>query len=124
MTRAALSVYMYALYQITGVCLPLLVIPDIALGMFGVDSGDGVWIRFVGLLAGIIGAFYVGAVLTRFRPMLAWSVPARYVTSAFMAGIVAAGMAAPGLLFLAAFDALCGSITWVAIRADQEAGLG
>lgn len=123
MTRAALSVYMYGLYQITGVCLPLLVIPDIALGMFGVDSGDGVWIRFVGLLAGTIGAFYIGAVLSRFQPMLVWSVPARYASSAFMAAVVAAGMAAPALLIFSAFDALCGSITWVALRADQEAGV-
>ncbi len=120
MTRAQLSVYMYGLYLISGVCLPLLLIPHFALGLFGLSAGDDMWVRFVGVLAGVIGAFYVAAVLTRTDIMLGWTVPSRYVTAAFLCTMVAMGNAGVALLIFAAMDALAASITWIAIKADAE----
>lgn len=121
MTRAALSVYMYGLYLVTGVGLPFLLVPHLTLGLFGMSAGDDLWIRFVGLLAGTVGAFYVAAVLTHTDRMLAWSVPARYASATFMAVMVALGKAGLVLLAFSAVDALAGSITWLAIRADEDA---
>lgn len=120
MTRAALSVYMYGLYLVSGVGLPFLLIPHFTLGLFSLSAGDDMWIRFVGLLAGIIGAFYVAAVLTRTHILYGWTVPARYVSATFMCFMVAMGKAGLALLIFAALDALTASITWVAIRADAE----
>jgi len=120
MTRAALSVYMYGLYLISGVGLPFLVIPHFTLGMFGMSAGDDMWIRFVGVLAGVIGAFYVAAVLKRVPVFFGWTVPARYVTAGFMSVMVAMGKVGLALLFFAALDALTASLTWVAIRAEAE----
>lgn len=120
MTRAALSVYMYGLYLISGVGLPFLLIPHFTLGLFAMSAGDDLWIRFVGVLAGIIGAFYVAAVLTRTGAMLSWTVPSRYFSAVFMCVMVALGKAGLALLVFAALDALSASITWVAIRADAE----
>ncbi len=119
MTRAALSVYMYGLYLISS-GLPLLLIPHFTLGMFGLSAGAGMWARFVGVLAAIVGSFYVASVLTRTNVFLAWSVPARYATATFMAVMVALGEAGLALLIFAALDALTASLTWVAIRADEE----
>lgn len=120
MTRAALSVYLYGLYLVSGVALPFLIVPHFTLAIFGLSAGDELWVRFAGLLAGVIGGFYVAAVLTRNHPVLGWSVPARYVSATFMAAVAALGMAGLGLLIFAVFDALTASITWVAIRADAE----
>ncbi|MDA7946436.1 MAG: hypothetical protein MPJ78_03055 [Hyphomicrobiaceae bacterium] len=120
MTRAQLSVYMFGLYLISGVALPFLIIPHFALGMFGISAGDGMWVRFVGVLAGILGAFYIAAVLTRTDIMLGWTVPARYATATFLCTMVALGKVGLALLIFAALDALTASITWIAIKADAE----
>ncbi len=120
MTRAQLSVYMFGLYLISGVCLPFLLIPHFTLGLFGLSAGDGMWVRFVGVLAGIIGAFYVSAVPTWTDIMLGWTVPARYVSATFMCAMVALGKAGLALLIFAGLDAMTASITWIAIRADAE----
>jgi hypothetical protein len=119
MTRAALSVYMYGLYLISS-GLPFLLIPHFTLGMFGLSAGDDLWIRLVGVLLAVIGSFYVAAVLTRSDRMLIWTVPTRYATATFMAVMVALGEAGLALLVFAALDALTASLTWVAIRADEE----
>lgn len=120
MTRAALSVYMYGLYLVTGVGLPFLLIPHFTLGLFGLSAGDDMWIRFAGVVIGITGGFYIAAVLTRTHILYGWTVPARYVTASFMCVMVAMGKTGLALLAFAALDALTASITWVAIRADAE----
>ncbi len=120
MTKAALSVYMYGLYLVSGVALPFLIAPHFTLGLFGLTAGDDMWIRFVGVLVGIIGSFYISAVLTRTDRFLAWTVPTRYVSATFLASMVAFGEAGMALLLFASLDALTASLTWVAIRADQE----
>ena len=120
MTKAALSLYMYGLYLITGVGLPFILIPHFTLGLFGLSAGDDMWIRFVGILAGTIGVFYVASVLTRTEAMYGWSVPARYLSATFMAVMVVLGKAGLALLLFSALDAFTGSLTWLAIRADRE----
>lgn len=118
MTRAALTLYMYGLYLITGVALPFLIIPDFTLGMFSLSAGDGFWVRFTGLLSGVVGGFYVAAVLTDTRPVFAWSVPARYLSASFMGVMVLLGKAGIALLLFCALDAVTGTLTWLALRAD------
>lgn len=120
MSKAALSVYMYGLYLVTGVGLPFLIIPEFTLGMFGLDAGDGLWVRFVGILSGVIGGFYIAAVLTRTDNMFLWTVPARYASALFMAVMVVLDYAGLALLLFSALDAFTGSLTWLAIRADAE----
>ena len=120
MTRAALSVYMYGLYLISSVALPFLIIPHFTLGLFGLTAGDELWVRFVGLLAGVLGGFYIAAVLTRTDTILGWTIPARYASASFMAAMTVLGAAGLGLLIFATLDALTASITWAALRADAE----
>lgn len=120
MSKSALSMYLYGLYGIAGVGIPFIFMPDFALGLFGLAAGEGLWVRMVGLLAGIIGAYYVMAVVTDTERLYAWSVPARYVTGAFMAVMVVIGKAGLALLLFAAIDALTGSLTWLALRADAD----
>ena len=118
MTRAALSVYMYGLYFVIMIAPSFLLSPHFALSVFGLSAGDNMWIRYVGVLAGIIGGFYIAGVLTRTTLIYGWSVPARYASAAFLALMVVLGNAGMGLLIFAVLDALTASITWASIRAD------
>jgi hypothetical protein len=118
MSKAALTVYMYGLYLITGVCLPFLLIPEFTLGLFSLSAGDGFWVRFTGVLSGVIGGFYIAAVLTDTRPVFAWSVPARYASAALMGTAVLVGKVGIGFLLFCGLDALTGTLTWLALRAD------
>lgn len=120
MTRAQLNVYIYGLYLVFGISLPFMVIPHFTLGLFGLSAGDDMWIRFFGLLAGIIGGFYIAVVLSRIARALGWTVPARYATAAFMGLMVTLGKTGPALLIFAGLDAITASLTWVAIRAGEE----
>jgi hypothetical protein len=118
MSKAALTLYMYGLYLITGVCLPFLIIPEFTLGLFSLSAGDGFWVRFTGVLAGVIGGFYIAAVLTGTRQVFAWSVPARYASATFMGVAVLVGKVGIGFLLFCGLDALTGTLTWLALRAD------
>lgn len=120
MTRAQLNVYMYGFYFAVGVGVPLILFPHFALGLFGLSAADDMWIRFFGLLALIIGCFYIAAVLARIDRVLGWTVPARYATAAFMGLMAALGKAGPALLIFAGLDALTASLAWMALRAGEE----
>ncbi len=111
---------MYGFYLIGAISIPFVFFPHFALGLFDISAGDGMWVRFVGIFAGIVGAFNVSAVLTRTEIMFGWTVPARYVTATFMCTMVALGKVGLPLLIFAALDALTASITWIAIKADAE----
>jgi hypothetical protein len=121
MKKSALSVYMYGLYQIMGVCLPFLLTPDFALGVFGLSAGDGMWVRFVGVLAGLSGFYFVMAVYHDVERFYGWTVPARFATAGFLLAMVVLGRIGPMMLLFAAIDALAGSLTWAALTAEKSA---
>ena len=118
MSRAAVSVYIYGLYYVSMIAPPFLVFPHFALDLFGLSAGEGIWVRYVGVLTGTIGAIYIAGVLTRTTQLYVWTVPARYVSGIFLALMVMMGEAGLALMLFAALDVLSASITWVAIRAD------
>jgi len=118
MTKTALSVYMFGLYAIFGIGLPFLLIPHIALGLFGMTAGDDMWVRMLGLFVLIMGAYYVMAVKVDFEPFYDWTVPARYSTSLFMAVMAVLGAVAPTILIFASVDAISATLTLLARRHD------
>ena len=120
MKRSALSLYLFALYQITGVFLPFILFPETALGWFGLEAGDGLWVRLVGVLAGIMGTLYIVAVQHDLEIIYWWSVPARYATALFNLSAVVTGLASPALIGFALFDATAGSLTWLALRHEKR----
>lgn len=121
MTKSALNVYMYGLFLLIGIGLPFLVIPHDALSLFGLVAGDGMWVRLVGVLSGIMGAFYIMAVQDDLEPFYLWTVPARLCTAVFHTVMVVLGYVGPGLLLFAFIDALTAALTWLAIRAEARA---
>ncbi len=122
MSKAALSVYMYGLYQITAVCLPFLFFPDFALGLFGLSAGDGMWVRMAGMLAGVSGFYYVMAANADFERFYGWTVPARFATALFLAAMVVLGKTGAMMLLFAGVDAIAGGLTWAALAAGRKGG--
>ncbi len=126
MTKTELSIFMFGLYYIFSIGVPFLFFPHFALGLFGLEAGADGWIRVLGLIIAIMGAYYVAAVRGGVSAFYPWTVPSRYATAALQALLVALGMIGPSLLMFAAFDASTATLTWLARRAEagEEASPG
>lgn len=120
MSKAKLSVVVFGLYLIFVVGLGFMFIPHSLLNLFGLSAGDDFWVRFAGMLATIIGAYYLLAARAEIESFYLWTVPARYYAAAFMVLMVVLGKIGPVLLLFAAIDAASATWTWVATRTTQR----
>ena len=110
MNGAAISLLVFGLYMIFAVGAGFMFAPKFVLDLSGLSAGDGIWVRFVGMLASILGAYYImvaRAGLDRFYP---WTVATRYYAATFMIVIVLLGEMGPGLILIAAIDVV--AATW------------
>jgi hypothetical protein len=105
MSRAATSIYVYSIYLI-GQGLALLVIPNVAMSVFGLPPAQEVWIRVLGYsLLALSGYFWVAArreVTDFFLVSIVFRLGLPLVFGAF----VALGYARPALLLLSPLDVL------------------
>ena len=116
MNGAAISLLVFGLYMIFAVGAGFMFAPKFVLDLSGLSAGDGIWVRFVGMLASILGAYYImvaRAGLDRFYP---WTVATRYYAATFMIVIVLLGKMGPGLILIAAVDVVAATWTWYAVR--------
>lgn len=121
MKNARLSLLVFGFYMTFVVGLGFMVMPMPILGMFGLKAGDDVWIRFVGMLAFIIGFYYVQVVRAGLDQFFPWTVIGRLFAAAFMVLVVLLGMVGPALLLFAAIDAAAAAWTWFAMRSAGPA---
>ena len=89
MNKAQLSLFYFGLYMVFVAGLGFMLIPMFILNLFGLSAGDDVWIRVVGLLASIIGGYYILAVRAGLDRFIPWTVAMRYYAAAFMVLMVA-----------------------------------
>lgn len=121
MKRARLSIWVFGLYMVFVVGLGFMFIPMVILDFFGLSAGDDIWIRFVGMLASILGIYYTLVARTQLDRFIPWTVPTRYYAAGFMVMMVVLGKLESSLLLFAAIDALAATWTWLALRADVAA---
>jgi hypothetical protein len=105
-----------------GLGAELMVAPNLLLWLFRIPATSEVWIRVVGVLAAIIGAYYLLAVRAGLRQLFAWSVPARMAVSIPFGAFVLAGLVPPVLMLFAAIDFAGAAWTWSALRRETDAG--
>jgi hypothetical protein len=98
------SLFVFGLYLIVFVGLGFIFVPSFVLDVFGLKYGDDTWPRFVGLLASIIGVYYLLASRARLRPMFIWTVWMRYYAAAFMIALLIFGKVGSPILLFAAID--------------------
>jgi hypothetical protein len=120
MSKAKLSVFVFGLYLTFFVGLGFMLAPHVLLNLVGLSAGDDFWIRFAGMLASIIGAYYLLAARAGIERFYLWTVPARYYAAAFMLLMVVLGKIGSVLLLFAAIDAASATWTWIALRSSRQ----
>ena len=116
MNNARLSLLVFGLYMVFVAGLGFMIIPMQTLHLFGLNAGDDVWIRFVGMLASIVGFYYIQVARAGLDRFIPWTVPGRYYAAAFMVLLVVLKMVGLGLLLFAAIDIAAATWTLLALR--------
>ena len=120
MTKAATSVFWFGVYLVA-LGVALVVVPNVPLSLFGMPQPDEPWIRVAGMLALLLGYYYVQCARAELRPFFQLTIPARGAVIVFFAAFVALGFAKPTLLLFGLFD-IAGAIwTIIALRAEPPA---
>ena len=118
MSKAAVSVYVFGVYLLGLVGPGFMVAPHAVLGLAGLSAGDDLWIRMLGLLAALLGFYYVMAARALLEPFFRWTVGARCAAAAFMVLMVMLGKAGPALLLFAATDLAAAGWTFMSLRSS------
>lgn len=122
MGSPGLSLKVFGLYLILVPGLGLAIMPHQILDMFGLSHGPDLWLpRMVGVLAGIIGGYYLVAVKHQLVPLFVWSVRMRLLAAAVMCAIWGLGEVEAGILLFAAVDVAGATWTALALRSEQPA---
>jgi hypothetical protein len=101
----------------------LILFPNALLELFRVAPTVEVWIRVVGMLVLILGAYDVLASLSELQQFIRWSVPMRASVIFFFAVFVLLGYAPPVLLLFGVIDLACAAWTWFALRRTRGVAL-
>jgi hypothetical protein len=119
MSHSARSVFVFGLYLV-GLSLILLVAPNVLLGMFSLASTSEVWVRVVGMLALILGFYYIQAARKEMTEFFWWTVYARSTVILFFIAFVLLGYANPPLILFGLVDLLGAIWTGWALRAAKN----
>ena len=116
MNNAERSLFVFGLYLVIVVGCGFLFMPTFVLDTFGLKYGDDTWPRFVGLLASIIGVYYIVAARYKLQQMFLWTVWMRSYVVVFMIAMFVLGKIGSPVLIFAAADAAGAAWTWFSLR--------
>jgi hypothetical protein len=119
--NSKLTMQVFGLYLVVMAGLGFMLAPHFLLGLFGLIAGDDAWIRMVGMLASIIGAYYLLAAQSGVQVLYRWSIPIRIYAASFMILLFLLGTLPAGILLFAAVDFFGALWTWAALRAEKGA---
>ncbi len=120
MSPAAKSLFVFGIYVVAAGA-GLLLIPGLVLGTLGfVPAQDG-WVRVVGALAMVVGAYHMVGARHNLRPYIRASVWGRVGFGVLLGSLVVASVMPTPLLLFAAID-LAGA-AWTAIALRQAPDL-
>jgi len=115
MTPAARSIVYFGVYVfLTG--LVLLLVPNVLLSIFGLGSTTEVWIRVLGSVVTVLGAYYVVMGRAEATPFFSATIWGRSWIFLSFLGLVAVGMAKPPLALFGVVDLLGAVWTWRALK--------
>ena len=116
MDKAERSLFVFGLYMIFIVGLGFIFVPTFILDLFTLKYGDDTWIRFVGLLASIIGVYYIVAARAKLTQLYIWTVWLRYYAVAFMVTLLVLAKVGLPILIFAAVDAVAATWTLLSLK--------
>lgn len=119
MSSAARSVAVFGYYiLLTGVGLGLA--PNMVLGVMGIAPATEVWIRVVGLVAGVLGVYYLATARSELAPFFRISVAGRLVGFLGLAALALTGTGPMQLIAFGLVDGLGALWTFLALRSDAK----
>lgn len=103
MSKAVVSVLVYGIYYLVAGLIYVL-LPDLALKLFGFPL-EGTWIlRVAGVLLGLHGYFYVRAARQELTPYFRWTVHGRVAGFVVFAALAVLGLAQPMIILFGVVD--------------------
>ena len=118
MDAAARSLVVFGIYLLL-MAVGLVVAPNIVLGLFALPATDEPWVRVLGLVAGVIGYYYIYAAKESLRLFYPATVHGRLVASLVFLGLVVTKLGPWQLLIFGAVDALAALWTHLALRRHE-----
>lgn len=122
MSRAARSLFAFGIF-VTLVALGFIVAPASAVALLRLPPATDGWIRAVGLLALVIGAYDIVGGGAGLLPTIRASVYVRFGFASGVAILVASGQMPPSLLALGAIDVAGAVWTAVALKKGSPAAV-
>src|SRR5450432_3859826 len=103
MSNAAKSIFIYGIYLL-GLSVTLLLIPNVALSIFGLPATSEVWVRVVGMEALFFSLFYFRAAQKEMTEFFRLSIVTRPLVLVMFVIFVAAGLAPISFVLLGVPD--------------------
>jgi len=119
--RASASIRIFGVYLLI-LGGALVAGPNLVLALFGFPATSEVWIRVVGLLAAILGYYYVQAARHDLLPFYRAYVPARVFSFVSFVALVLLGLVKPSLILFGAVDLSGAAWTFFALRSSRQPG--
>ena len=116
MSRAAKSLFVFGIYVVAAGG-GLLLMPGLVLTTLGFPQAADGWVRVVGALAIIVGAYHIVGARNDFLPYIRASIWGRFAFAVLLGGLVVASFMPRSLLLFAVID-LAGAI-WTAVALRQ-----
>ena len=120
MTPAARSLQVFGIYLLV-LAAALVIAPNVLLALFGMPPTQEVWIRILGLLVGIVGAYDVLMATRSLRPLYMATVVARAVAFILLTAFALLQIGPPQLALFGIIDLLGALWTWSALRGEPRA---
>ncbi len=117
MSKTARSIVAYGIYLLAQGTV-LLLIPNVALGLFGLEPAVGIWVRVTGMTVFFFGIYYLVAARTEWRAFFLTTIATRLAVPVIFAAFIAAGLAPINLLLFTPADILFTAWTIWALRMD------
>src|SRR5215510_8672952 len=105
MSRAATSIFVYSIYLFAQGVL-LLVIPNVALGLFGLPTTHEVWVRVLGYSLLVVSGYFLVAARREVTEFFLISFVFRLALPVVFGAFVALGYAQSALLLLTPADVI------------------
>jgi hypothetical protein len=119
MSPAARSIAAYAVYLFAQ-GLTLLLVPNVALRIFGLPETTEIWVRIVGMTVTFFAIYYVVAARYEVRPFFVVSVATRLSVPVIFLAFIATGLAAWNILLFTPADILFTAWTAFALQRSSQ----
>lgn len=115
MPASARSIMVFGIYLLLS-GLSFIFIPNLLLPLFGFAPTTEIWIRLVGLLAAILGGYFLNSVRVEDRAFYRATILARLAFFTGVVGFVVTRLAPPMLLAFGLIDVAGAAWTWWTMR--------